>query len=44
MRRDPSTFRPRINKFNSVKDKEQKVSSAHEVGRCTDSDQDLLVL
>ena len=23
-RRDPESFRPRINKFNSVKDKEQK--------------------
>ena len=25
-RRDPSNFRPRINKLDSVKDKEQKVS------------------
>jgi ATP-binding cassette subfamily E protein 1 len=25
-RRDPSNFRPRINKFNSVKDREQKLS------------------
>lgn len=26
MRRDPTTYRPRINKYNSVKDKEQKSS------------------
>jgi ATP-binding cassette subfamily E protein 1 len=25
-RRDPSNFRPRINKYNSVKDREQKLS------------------
>lgn len=24
LRRDPTNFRPRVNKFNSIKDKEQK--------------------
>lgn len=28
-RRDPENFRPRINKFNSVLDKEQKSSGNH---------------
>lgn len=26
MRRDPTNFRPRVNKLNSIKDKEQKSS------------------
>lgn len=29
MRRDPTNFRPRVNKFNSVKDKEQKSSGRY---------------
>jgi ATP-binding cassette subfamily E protein 1 len=29
MRRDPTNFRPRINKMNSVKDKEQKSSGRY---------------
>ncbi len=28
-RRDPENFRPRINKFNSVLDKEQKLAGNH---------------
>jgi ATP-binding cassette subfamily E protein 1 len=28
-RRDPTNFRPRINKLNSVKDKEQKLTGKH---------------
>jgi ATP-binding cassette subfamily E protein 1 len=28
-RRDPTNFRPRINKLNSVKDKEQKLAGKH---------------
>ena len=28
-RRDPENFRPRINKYNSVLDKEQKASGNH---------------
>lgn len=28
-RRDPTNFRPRINKMNSVKDKEQKLAGNH---------------
>ena len=28
-RRDPTNYRPRINKFDSVKDKEQKLSGSY---------------
>ena len=29
MRRDPTNYRPRVNKFNSIKDKEQKAAGQY---------------